>query len=274
VNWRPALDSDHPCWSGYRDKLHALPGNTFPTPPELSGLLSPGTINAHGKPIRFVASSVLPEEDYESRIYRTGEVSTRSKNVHDLFNALAWAVFPRCKSALNALHHTHRESGHRGSRGRARDALTLFDEGGAIVLATETPRLEAIARHDWPAAFSGGEPVWRTDVRVMLLGHGLLEKCLSPYKSMTANALLLQIPRQWMCLDGAKLGLRVDEVTAALLLNGEALASPAGLSPLPLMGIPGWWPGEQDVAFYADSEVFRPRPAGRPVAPVHRAGVA
>jgi len=47
------------------------------------------------------------------------------------------------------------------------------------------------------------------------------------------------------------------------------LNSPADLSPLPLMGIPGWWPrAEQNEAFYSDRQVFRPPAEGISAAPV------
>jgi hypothetical protein len=95
-------------------------------------------------------------------------------------------------------------------------------------------------------------------------GHAILEKFLDPYKSVTAHALLLHTPDL----------LSVDELDRAL---GKSLArpgwlnSPSGLSPLPLMGIPGWWvAGEQDDDFYDDHEVFRPAPGHKPPAPVHR----
>jgi hypothetical protein len=26
---------------------------------------------------------------------------------------------------------------------------------------------------------------------------------------------------------------------------------------LPVLGVPGWWPGNEDPAFYADASVFR-----------------
>ena len=30
-------------------------------------------------------------------------------------------------------------------------------------------------------------------------------------------------------------------------------------SPLPVLGVPGWWDANQDPAFYEDTRVFRPR---------------
>ena len=42
------------------------------------------------------------------------------------------------------------------------------------------------------------------------------------------------------------------------LRGGDLLDVTKDLSPLPLMGVPGWWGGGQDEAFYADKDVFRP----------------
>ena len=42
------------------------------------------------------------------------------------------------------------------------------------------------------------------------------------------------------------------------LREDDLLDTTNGLSPLPLMGVPGWWGGGQDEAFYADKDVFRP----------------
>ncbi|MFW9622167.1 MAG: DUF3025 domain-containing protein, partial [Macromonas sp.] len=29
-------------------------------------------------------------------------------------------------------------------------------------------------------------------------------------------------------------------------------------TPLPVLGVPGWWPANADPTFYADAQVFRP----------------
>ena len=36
------------------------------------------------------------------------------------------------------------------------------------------------------------------------------------------------------------------------------VSRPGDLFPLPVLGIPGWWPANTDAAFYQDSTVFRP----------------
>ncbi len=46
------------------------------------------------------------------------------------------------------------------------------------------------------------------------------------------------------------------------IADGTALNDPLELRPLPLAGIPGWYPG-QDARFFAEAECFQPVRAGR-----------
>jgi hypothetical protein len=48
----------------------------------------------------------------------------------------------------------------------------------------------------------------------------------------------------------------LERQRAAELAAGE-LAT-ASFTPLQVLGVPGWWPG-QDAAFYLDTSVFRPK---------------
>ena len=77
---------------------------------------------------------------YESHIALSGRVPTRS-NRHDLFNALVWLAFPRTKARLNALQANAIEhTGVGAVRGPLRDAATVFDENG-VVLVTRNERV-------------------------------------------------------------------------------------------------------------------------------------
>ena len=97
-----------------------------------------------------------------------------------------------------------------------------------------------------------GDPV-TSDTQVLVCGHAILEKFLDPYKALTAHALYLHSSEPMPIPE-------IDGLLAETLLSGELLSGPGDLSPLPLMGIPGWWPaGPQDEAFYSDEGVFRPR---------------
>ena len=105
------------------------------------------------EPLRFVANvrkqdkrahgAVVLDALYDARIARFGEVPTRERDWHDVFNALCFASFPRAKLALHrrqlaALERRLQDGLPKlpGARTREHDALTLFDEGGVAVAAT------------------------------------------------------------------------------------------------------------------------------------------
>ena len=52
----------------------------------------------------------------------------------------------------------------------------------------------------------------------------------------------------------------IDELTdrdLALSLTPARLSAKMFL-PLPVLGVPGWWPANEEPSFYDDREVFRP----------------
>ena len=270
ANWENFIDRTHPVWRPYLALLDCLPAGGFPDAAELNELLPTGAQSGGGKPLSFVPASEIPGVEYERHIYETGQVSTRENNWHDLFNALVWCRLPRLKAALNAMHYSHLHEAHAGRRGPLRDALTLLDESGAILLARGHEVALALAERDWAGAFERCANAWSDDIVTVVCGHGLLEKFLQPYKSMTAHALLCRYGSSGTDGHaGDPLGA-VDAALARVLSVDVLLTGPDALSPLPLMGIPGWWPlGAQDRAFYADENVFRPAPPGSRPAPVH-----
>ena len=239
-----------PFWDGYRELLERLGDDAFPSPAALNALLPPGVCSGSGKPLVFRPAAEIPAVDYEKHIYETGQVSTRHESWHDLFNALAWCRFPALKAAMNQCHHNELPADGSKTRSRLRDALTLLDESGAIVVSPHAELLQCLAKRDWQAAFVDQRELWRQS-QVLVCGHALLEKFPAPYKSITAHVLLVE-GREGMATAA------MDQYLAARLLQGQLFTDPTGLSPLPLMGIPGWWPGgSQDEAFYADTQVFR-----------------
>lgn len=85
---------------------------------------------------------------YDAAITEDGEVPTREKNLHDLMNALVWAVFPRAKRALHARQHGLVSGAGSPRPGEARsrtpegDTLAMLDEGGLLVLVVANRREE------------------------------------------------------------------------------------------------------------------------------------
>jgi len=209
------------------------------------------------KPLRFVAQSALPAQvAYEAHIAATGEVPTRA-NLHDFFNALAWCTFARIKAQLNAAQAS--EIGRHGigaARGGIRDALTLFDEN-AVLFACADPSLgEALRAFDWRTLFETRRADWGRQVETVAFGHALLEKLVHPYKAITAHAWIVRVPPAYFEWPRAQRLAYLDEHVAAEL--NVLLRSPRDLTPLPVLGVPGWWAANAEADFYADRTVFRP----------------
>jgi hypothetical protein len=203
--------------------------------------------NARQNPaIRFVAQSELPpKESYESYIFRTGCCPTRD-GIHDFLNGLAWVQFPRTKRQLNRLHmaQIQQQQGER-ARGVVRDGLTVFDENAAFLIAPDV-LWDALHAKSWTLLFGKLRPLW-SHATLILFGHALMEKLVSPRKNITAHVYRVQGP-------GVSLS-EVDAKVAATLSPDYILSKP--YAHLPILGVPGWWLGNESAAFYHDSTVFR-----------------
>jgi len=261
------FDTDLPYWQDYLPFLQCLVGRRFPGCDQLNSFLPEGLISDGGQSIRFVPSTELGNDAYESRIYTTGQVSTRPGNWHDVFNALVWARFPRIKTAMNALHFHAGTQAAKGARGALRDTLTLFDECGVIVFSNCMESLTTLAKRRWTRAFQ--TDAFSNDIQLAISGHAMLEKYLSPYKAMTAKAMLVHVSKGQFALPRGQQLDFLDKKIAENLRVANCLTQPACLSPLPLAGIPGWWPSDkQDSQFYNDPMVFRPPSVDMVPAPV------
>lgn len=199
-------------------------------------------------PLRFVPQSALPAgAAYEQFIFATGTVPTRD-NLHDFFNGLCWMCFPLTKKKLNQLQAAEiAAAGVAPLRGPVRDALTVFDENAAFLSAPQ-PLWDALAGRDWQRLFVDLRPLWQ-QAQLVLFGHALLEKLVHPRKAITAHVYLTQ-PATHSIAD-------LDAWVAQDLSAGKLAGKP--FAPLPVLGVPGWWPENENFSFYDDSHVFRLR---------------
>ena len=199
-------------------------------------------------PVRFVPQSDLPAgEAYERYIFNSGQCPTR-EGLHDFFNGLCWMRFPQVKKKLNALQAAEiAAAGVAPLRGPVRDALTVFDENAAFLLAPE-PLWDALIARDWQQLFIKLRPLWQ-DAQLVLFGHALLEKLVYPRKPITAH-----VYRANYAIDSIA---DMDAWVAGDLSAAKLASKP--FTPLPVLGVPGWWPENQDFSFYDDALVFRPR---------------
>ena len=201
-----------------------------------------------GRAVGFVSQTELPSDiAYEAFIYSHKCVPTRD-NLHDFFNGLCWVRFPKTKSRLNFLQAQEITSqGVGATRGPLRDALTLFDEN-VLLLQSSDALWQALQDRDWIKLFVELRDEWQS-AHVVTFGHALLEKLVTPYKSITAHVYRIDSdvdPQDDQALD--------DWLASDLQPN--FLATKPFL-PLPVLGIPGWWPDNEVASFYADTQVFR-----------------
>jgi len=249
---RPAFDSLAPAAS-FIDRFNANAARL-------------GLQNHRGQPVRFVPQSELPPDTaYEEFIGATGCVPTR-ENLHDFFNGLVWQTFPLIKRELNALQAAQIAAAGVGkSRGPARDAATIFDENAALLVVRDGDAgrtlVEGLRAHRWhDTLFAQRERFGAgADAEVWLFGHALMEKLVAPRKAITAHTRVLFAPDAWFGLAWEDRRAWIDMQVAGQLC-AEGLST-AGFTPLPVLGVPGWWADQGD-AFYLDETVFRPkRPA-------------
>ncbi len=190
-------------------------------------------------------------EAYEAFIHRTACVPTRD-NLHDLFNGLAWLHFPQAKRRLNQLQAAEiARAGVGATRGPLRDALTLFDENGAVLDAPaalwQCARRARLAR----ACSSPSATLWR-EARLLVFGHALLEKLVSAaqagHGAYPAGAG--RQPSYWPTMPPSR------------RRSTHRLAAKPFV-PLPVLGVPGWWADNTNFCFYDDPFVFSRGPEAR-----------
>lgn len=210
------------------------------------------------KEVKFVPQSALPEaQAYEDFIFKTARVPTRD-GLHDFFNGLCWHRFPLAKRRLNQLQAAEIETqGIRATRGPVRDALTLFDENVVLMHAPDEV-WAALQARDWLKLFVELREQWQ-QVHLVLFGHALLEKLVTPYKSITGHVYRIDShvnPHDEAALDA----WLVQDLQPVKLATKP-------YEPLPVLGVPGWWPANEDRTYYEDVNVFRPKRDVVPKAP-------
>lgn len=200
--------------------------------------------------VRFVPQAALPPGvPYEQFIFETGQVPTR-EGLHDFFNGLIWLHFPQSKRWLNQLQAAEiARCGVGPVRGPLRDAITVFDEN-AVLLQAPQPLWQALQARQWRQLFVELRHLW-AQARLLLFGHALLEKLTAPYKAITGHVYARPVPLEL----GADLSAW-DAWLAQELAAPQLAAKP--FLPLPVLGVPGWWPPNEDSGFYDDAQVFRP----------------
>lgn len=156
---------------------------------------------------------------YDGRIALKHEVPCLDQSYHDLFNALVWAAFPRAKRALHARQFKALQSWVApgdsrlpNRRTREQDALTVFDEGGSVLLSPSV----VPARHE-PTPLAAGSCF-------ILFGHALMEHVAYGKHNVRSAAVVLEQPapepNPFVLFD------RIDRELATRLADPDEFVSP------------------------------------------------
>jgi hypothetical protein len=180
---------------------------------------------------RVGSEGLVLDRLYDGRIACQSEVPTRERDWHDFFNALCFMTFPRAKRAL------HRRQFHvisqRVAPGETRlppartpeqDALTLFDEGGAVV-AAESPAyapLAAASDADRPELLRRFTELGQA--RVIPFGHALFEHLVEGLRCPGGSTRLVSVERSGV--PDAQLLAAVDRLLAELLSDATKFRRP------------------------------------------------
>jgi Protein of unknown function (DUF3025) len=174
---------------------------------------------------------VVLERLYDGRITCAGEVPTRERDWHDFFNALCFMTFPRAKRALHRRQYgllcqridvaaTRLPS----ERTPEQDALTLFDEGGAVIAAEPDEYRQLMAAGDGERTAMLTLYTQQGGARVIAFGHALFEHLVEGLRCPGGSTRVV-------CLESVRGEQReflagVDRALASLLSDATLFRAP------------------------------------------------
>jgi hypothetical protein len=265
--WKRDALLESPLLTPLHPILADLESGYFPTLHDCNALLAarhPPITVQNGMALHFVAQEVGKlsfEAQYEPRCYLKGEVQMRANNWHDLFNALVWLTFPKTKVIINARHYQVLTNGTElptnAGRGAVRDVNTLLDESGMIVVYADAELGVLLRDFQWKELFWRRREQVRARMGFFLFGHGLYQKALQPYIGMTGQGLLLAVKQAFFSWPLVQQLTHLDGLLADYLAEPEYCRSTRDLSPVPLLGVPGWTVDNGCETYYDNTAYFR-----------------
>ncbi|WP_107852408.1 DUF3025 domain-containing protein [Oceanimonas marisflavi] len=254
MNWDP----DFTTRNAILGQLTGLVAFKTPDWPDMAGLNQ--QLAAQG-PVRFIDDAAFAALNcYYEEAVAQGQVPTRSANWHDFFGAVIWHLFPQTKTLLNRLHMEHIAEFGARKRTPRRDRVTHFDECGLVLAVPEGDDIGALLQaHDWQTLFLERRARWGHHWQPFVFGHALYEQALSPFIGLTAKAVVVPMPDDFFERPRAGQYPELDRRLCEQLQACALFDQPRPLRPLPLLGIPGWWPASEAPEFYNNTDYFRPR---------------
>jgi len=213
----------------------------WPSRAQLAAAYTELALPAGAEPLEFVenvrkqdkhaAGKLQLARLYDARITRDRQVPTRERDWHDFFNALCFITFPRAKRALHARQFAILQARVApdavrlpAARTPEQDALTLFDEGGAVIAAEPAAhrRLSTAAEPELAAVLA--ELTQHGSARVVPFGHALFEHVVEGLRCPGGSTQIIQLA----ALGGsdAQLLRALDGELTALLADPSYFTTP------------------------------------------------
>lgn len=260
--WDGQILCKHPAYRWLCAALPLASLTNFPTPAILTDWMEQVQPDSA---VDFVDATICQDDPryYEVLIAETRQIPTRLNNWHDLFGACIWTLFPHSKQALNQRHLS--EIALHGSKNRSplRHQLTLFDECGVLLLCPPDQQdlVQALRSHQWQQAFWSERERWFTDngVTPLIFGHANYEMLTRPFIGLTAKLWPLPVPVDFFIWPLPQQLDFVDTALSKQIAEFTLTDFRQQMSPLPLLGIPGWFQDGQTEAFYQNDSYFRPK---------------
>lgn len=90
-----------------------------------------------------------------------------------------------------------------------------------------------------------------------MFGHANYEMLTKPYIGLTGKALFVTVPDEIFCKNLVTQYQYLDQRLYEMIKTDQCLADNKLLSPLPLLGVPGWHEDNTDDTFYNNTDYFR-----------------
>ena len=212
--------------------------------------------------LQFIAQQAemdTSSRGYEQYIYEQRQIPTRENSWHDSLNALIWLTFPQLKECLNQLQIEDFVFNSSKNRTNRQNLLAHVDECGLIILIADENIYQAIVTHQWHDLFVSQREVYGSIWKIWPFGHGLLESMLQPFIGLTGKAILVKVSNHFFAMAQKEQIRQMDIFLAESLRSNTDLIQKSRLQPIPLLGVPGWYPN-QTSDFYANLAYFRPKP--------------
>ncbi|MDP4529398.1 DUF3025 domain-containing protein [Alkalimonas delamerensis] len=257
TNWQAELFQSNPIFADLQQLFQPSRCRDWPTPDWLNQQRTDTSYE-------FVANALLERDGryYEDYIYASQQIPTRAENWHDFFGGLIWCLFPRTKALLNQLHIQEIERAGHSPRTPLRNKITLLDECGVLIAYTPAQRslVQQLQQHQWTDVFWQRRALWWQQVRPVVFGHAIYEMATQPFIGLTAKCWFIEVPDDFCGSPLISQYAHLDaELSQCIGKQPECLLQKTQLTPLPLLGVPGWYADNQQLSFYQNLDYFRPK---------------